>query len=146
MTKRIILLVGFALALNTLFAQNEVFIKSDGAIQGYDPVAYFKESKPVKGKKEFQHEWKGATWYFSSAQNLKDFKAAPEKYAPQYGGYCAWGMSRGYKAPTSADAWTIVDGKLYLNYNTDVRKKWNEDQKGNIEKADASWPTVKDQN
>lgn len=143
MTKRIILLVSFALCLNTLFAQGEVFIKPDGAIQGYDPVAYFKESKPVKGKKEFQHEWKGATWYFSSAQNLKDFKAAPEKYAPQYGGYCAWGMSRGYKAPTSADAWTIVDGKLYLNYDTDVRKKWDGDQKGHIKKADANWPTVK---
>ena len=97
---------------------SEIFSTSDGAVQGYDVVAYFTESKPVKGTKEFTVYHSGESWYFSSAENLKTFKASPEKYKPQFGGYCAYGMSRGYKAKTDPEAWTIVDGKLYLNYNT----------------------------
>jgi len=126
-----------------LFAQHEIFIKSNEAIQGYDPVAYFKESKPVQGKKEFSFQWKDATWLFSNAQNLATFKTDPEKYAPQFGGYCAYGMSEGHKAPTDPEAWTIVDGKLYLNYNKDVREMWKKDQPARIAKAKENWPTVK---
>jgi len=125
------------------YAQREVFIKSDAAIQGYDPVAYFKESKPVKGKAELSYAWKQATWHFSSQQNLEDFKGNPEKFAPQFGGYCAYGMAEGHKAPTSPDAWTVVDDKLYLNYNKNVKQLWNKDRPANIEKATKNWPKVK---
>lgn len=122
---------------------SEIFSTSDGSVQGYDVVAYFTESNPVKGTKEFTVNHSGETWYFSSAENLKTFKASPEKYMPQFGGYCAYGMSRGYKAKTDPEAWTIVNGKLYLNYNTEVRKIWNEKQGEFIDKANSNWPTVK---
>lgn len=121
-----------------------VFATDEGAIQGYDPVGYFTQSQPVKGLKEFSFTHAGQIWYFASAENLEVFKSNPEKYAPQFGGYCAYGMSRGYKAKTEPDAWTIVNGKLYLNYNTDVRNVWNEKQSEFIEKASVNWPTVKD--
>lgn len=122
---------------------SEIFATSEGAIQGYDVAAYFTESKTVKGKKEFTANHAGETWYFASAENLKTFIASPEKYKPQFGGYCAYGMSRGYKAKTDPEAWTIVEGKLYLNYNLEVRKIWNEKQGELINKANANWPTVK---
>ncbi|RYU94030.1 YHS domain-containing protein [Emticicia agri] len=123
----------------------EVFSNADGAIRGYDAVAYFTESKPVKGKTEFSYEWNKATWYFSNAENLNTFKAAPEKYAPQFGGYCAYGLSEGHKAPTQPDAWTIVDNKLYLNYNTKVKERWNENKEERIRKANDKWVELKDQ-
>lgn len=124
-------------------AQEEIFSKSNVAIQGYDPVAYFKDSKPVKGKNEFSYVWKGATWNFSNSQNLHEFKLNPESFAPQYGGYCAYGVADGHKAPTSPDAWTIVDGKLYLNYDKSVKALWSKDQQGFIKMADKNWDTVK---
>ena len=124
-------------------AQKEVFSKSNEAINGYDPVAYFTESKPVKGKKEFSHEWKDSNWLFSSAKNRDTFKADPEKYAPQFGGFCAYGVSDNHKASTSPDAWTIVDGKLYLNYDLGVKQLWSKDRENRINKAHANWPEVK---
>ncbi len=137
-------LVGFLFLSLIVQAQtSEVFTTGEGAIQGYDAVAYFTVSKAVKGSKEFTYTYDGESWYFASAENLKTFKAAPEKYAPQFGGYCAYGMSRGYKAKTDPEAWTIVDDKLYLNYNLDVRKIWNEKQAELIDKANQNWPTVK---
>ncbi len=120
------------------------FIESGKAIRGYDPVAYFAQSKAAKGNEKFVYQWNNANWYFASSENLELFKANPEKYAPQYGGYCAYGLSNGYKAPTSADAWTIDNGKLYLNYNLKVREDWNKDRQQRIEKADKNWPEVKD--
>jgi hypothetical protein len=143
MRNKLILPILFVLTANIVFAQREIFTKSDVAIQGYDPVAYFKESKPVKGKKDFSFSWKDATWLFSSEQNLKDFTASPERYAPQFGGYCAYGMYEGHKAPTDPYAWTIVDGKLYLNYNKDVQALWKKDQEACIVKANENWPTIK---
>jgi YHS domain-containing protein len=123
-------------------AQNNV--DSSGlALQGYDPVAYFTDQKPLKGKAEFTARHEGATYRFASAANRDAFAAAPQKYAPQYGGYCAFGMAGGYKAPIEPDAWTVVDGKLYLNYNRSVRTKWSSDVPGYIRKADANWPTVR---
>ena len=80
---------------------------------------------------------------FASAASRDAFRAAPAKYAPQYGGYCAYGMASGYKAPIEPDAWTIVEGKLYLNYNLSVRSRWSADIPGYIGKADANWPTVR---
>ena len=84
-----------------------------------------------------------ATWHFSSAENLSLFKAEPEKYAPQFGGYCAYGMADGHKAPTQPDAWTIVDNKLYFNYNKEVLAKWRENRDESIKKAVDNWPTVR---
>ncbi len=124
-------------------AQSEVFATQEGAINGYDPVAYFTESKPIIGNKEISLIWKEEIWYFSSTENRDTFKANPEKYEPQFGGYCAYGMSRGYKAKTDADAWTIADGKLYLNYNLEVKKIWSEKQNDLIDKANKTWPSVK---
>ena len=92
-----------------------VFSDRDGAIRGYDPVAYFTQGKPVKGSREYTHQWNGATWRFASAQNRERFAAAPAKYAPQYGGYCAYGVASGYAVKIEPDAWSVVDGKLYLN-------------------------------
>ena len=112
------------------------------AIKGYDPVAYFNQSKPVEGSSDFEYEWKGAKWRFSSAENMALFKADPEKYAPKYGGYCAWAVSEGSLADIDPEVWKIVDGKLYLNYNQDIQKKWELDIPGHISKADKNWPGV----
>ena len=144
--KKMILALGIILLTSlSLFAQkSETFVQSGKAIRGYDPVAYFTVGKPVKGNEKLVYNWNNANWYFSSQQNLDSFKANPEKYAPQYGGYCAYGLSEGHKAPTDADAWTIENGKLYLNYNTEVREMWNKERKERIEKADKNWPQVKD--
>ena len=114
------------------------------AIKGYDPVAYFTEHKPVEGDKAFEYLWQDAKWRFASEANRAAFKAAPQKYAPQYGGYCAWAVSQGYTAGIDPTAWRIVDGKLYLNYSADVQKKWQMDIPGLIKKADANWPKLKE--
>ena len=113
-----------------------------GAIRGYDPVAYFTEKKPVKGKKDFSHKWKGATWYFSSARNRDLFRDNPEKYAPKYGGYCAYAVSQGYTASIVPEAWRIVDGKLYLNYSKGVQQTWEQDIPGYIKLGDKNWPRL----
>ncbi|MDR9827289.1 YHS domain-containing (seleno)protein [Vibrio sp. FNV 38] len=112
------------------------------AIKGYDPVAYFTQGKPVKGRSDFQFEWNGADWSFSSQQNLDAFISNPEQYAPQYGGYCAWAVSKGYTAKIDPSAWSVVDGKLYLNYSKSVQSTWQQDIAGNIAKADINWPSL----
>lgn len=112
------------------------------AIDGYDPVAYFKDNKPVEGESKYTHQWNGAKWYFKNEENKADFIADPEKYAPQYGGYCAWAVIQGAAVKTDPEAWHIEDGKLYLNYNADVKARWSVDIPGNIEKADVKWPVV----
>ena len=113
------------------------------AIEGTDPVAYFDAGKPVAGSSDFEHEWMGATWRFASAENRDRFAADPQKYAPQYGGYCAWAVSQGYTAKIDPAAWKIVDDKLYLNYSKDVQTQWSADVPGNIAKGDANWPKIK---
>ena len=105
------------------FAKPPVFETRAGAIRGYDAVAYFTESKPVRGNKDYVVEWNGARWYFASAENRDRFEADPNKYAPQYGGYCAWAVANGYTASTDPGAWSIKDGKLYLNYSKLVRAR-----------------------
>jgi YHS domain-containing protein len=114
------------------------------AVGGYDAVAYFKANRPVQGKAEFSTEYKGATWRFSSAENLTAFKADPAAYAPQYGGYCAWAVSQNYTASGDPNVWKIVGGKLYLNYDRSVQTTWEKDIPGNIAKADKNWPAVLD--
>jgi len=143
--KRTLTILFFCTLVMQGWAQKSpVFITDDGAINGYDPVAYFTEGKPVKGKEEFTYNWNGAMWHFASAQNRDKFKASPEKYAPQYGGYCAYGTADGHKATTEPDAWTVSNGKLYLNHSKSVQTRWQSNQKQYIEKADANWPAIKD--
>jgi YHS domain-containing protein len=122
----------------------QVYIEtaSNLAIRGADPVAYFTEGAAVPGSADYEYEWNGATWQFSSAENLALFAANPEDYAPQYGGYCAKAMSEGNVASVDPRVWKIVDGKLYLNYSLDVQRQWEEDIPGNIAKGDANWPSV----
>ena len=115
---------------------------SNDAIKGYDTVAYFTENKAVEGSDEFSTEYKGANWLFSSQENLDLFKENPEKYAPQYGGYCAYAVSQGTTASIQPDLFTIHNGKLYLNYNKSINDKWSKDKDGYITAADKNWPNV----
>ncbi len=115
---------------------------SNVAIQGYDPVAYFEDSAAVPGKKDITHEWNGAVWQFASTAHRDLFAADPEKYAPQYGGYCAYAASKGKIANGDAEAWTVWEGKLYLNYSKKVRERWSTDIPGNVAKADTNWPRL----
>ncbi|WP_338845901.1 YHS domain-containing (seleno)protein [Massilia sp. W12] len=120
-----------------------VFSTAEGAIRGYDPVAYFTEKKAHKGKPELRHVWQGATWHFASQSNLDAFKAQPEKYAPQYGGYCAYGVAQGYAPEIDPQAFKVVDGKLYLNLSQRVLKRWQKDIPGYVQAADKNWPELK---
>jgi YHS domain-containing protein len=120
----------------------EVFTTDEGAIRGYDAVAYFTEGKPVKGEKQFSTEFKGATWCFASEENVNAFKASPEKYAPQFGGYCAYAVSQNYTYETDPNAFTIVDNKLYLNYNKETSEAWNLKRDEYIQLANRNWPNV----
>lgn len=122
-----------------------VFVEGEVAIAGADPVAYFTDGAYVPGSDEFTHEWSGAIWRFASAENRDAFASNPASYAPQYGGFCAWAVSQGYTAPIDPEAWKVVDGKLYLNYDKNVQARWERDISGNIAKADANWPAVADQ-
>lgn len=117
---------------------------SDLAISGYDTVAYFREGKPVEGSDNFTTKYKGAVWQFKNQSNLDAFLLAPESYAPQYGGYCAWAVAQGNTAKGDPLQWNITDGKLYLNYNEEIRIKWLKDKDALIDTADQNWPTVLD--
>lgn len=131
------------LCLAGVATAGEVFTKEGVAIRGYDPVAYFTEQKPVQGSSAYTSEYRGSVFQFASAANRDAFATHPERYAPQYGGFCAYGMAKGYKATTVPEAFTIVEGKLYLNYSLNVRTRWQEDVPGHIANADENWPTVK---
>jgi YHS domain-containing protein len=124
--------------------KSPVYIADGKAIGGYDPVAFFTESKPVMGRDSLKLQWNGGTWYFKDRKNLEAFKMAPTKYAPQYGGYCAYGTAQGHKASIEVDTWTILDGKLYFNYNQKIKDTWSKDRPGMIKKADQNWPLIKD--
>ena len=143
MTKKL-LLAGLGLLAFTFaaLASEPVFSTGAGAIQGYDPVAYFTEGEPVKGSAQYRYRWNGATWHFASAEHRDRFRADPQSFAPQYGGYCAYAVAHGATAPTDTDAWSIVDGKLYLNYSLAVREKWRKDIPGFVKRADRNWPGV----
>jgi YHS domain-containing protein len=112
------------------------------AVQGYDAVAYFESGKPVKGLAEYTVMHQGAEFRFANAAHRDLFKADPQKYAPQYGGYCAWAVSQGYHAKGDARFWSIENGKLYLNYNAKVQSDWDKDRKGFIAKSDQQWPLI----
>jgi hypothetical protein len=112
------------------------------AVGGYDPVAYFTKGQPVEGRKEYQTRWMDADWRFASAENRDLFIASPEKYAPQYGGYCAWAVAEGKTASGDPQRWRIVGGKLYLNYDEEIQRRWEKDIPGFVASADRNWPTV----
>ena len=115
--------------------------RKDGvALGGYDPVAYFTEKMSKPGKAEFKASWNGVDWYFANVENMKAFTATPEKFAPQYGGFCAYAAANGSVAGGDPEAWTVVDGKLYINLSDSVRQIWSQDIPGNIVKADKNWP------
>ena len=137
----------------------EIYLKKGGAfsgkaweyaINGHDAVAYFdieEGADPVEGSTEFQTEYKGATWLFSSAENLSKFEENPDQYAPQYGGYCAWALAVRSKLVEGApNVWKIHDGKLYLNVNRGTQRRWFKDIPGFVETADAKWPAILDEN
>jgi YHS domain-containing protein len=117
--------------------------EGDVAIKGYDTVAYFKDGKALKGSESFTFPWHGMTWHFSSRENRDLFAGSPEKYAPQYDGWCAWAMTESRLAVTDPEVWKIVDGKLYLNCSREAYEKWSRDIPGNIKKADSIWPTLR---
>jgi len=115
---------------------------SNNAIKGYDTVAYFVEGKPVKGSVDYSTEYKEATWLFSSQQNLDLFLDNPEKYAPQYGGYCAYAVAQNTTASIQPELFTIYNGKLYLNYNESVNEEWSANKDSFIADADKNWPQL----
>lgn len=115
---------------------------SKSALGGYDTVAYFSEGKAVKGDSDYQTRYKGADWYFASEANLVAFKSDPQRYAPQYGGYCAWAVAEGYTAKGDPLYWKVYQGKLYLNYNESIKNQWLEDIDRFIEQANKNWPGV----
>lgn len=125
-----------------LAAKPPVYATGSVAINGYDPVAYFTMEKPVEGRAAHTSDWNGATFQFASADHKAMFDADPAKYAPQYGGYCAWAVSKGYTASTSPNAWSVHKGKLYLNFNKAVRARWAISKDANVKAADANWPKV----
>lgn len=133
----IFVLVTFAQAQKK--PDHAIFSTKKGAIDGFDPVAYFKFGKATPGKAEYTYRWQDADWHFDNPAHLADFQQNPEQYAPQYGGYCAYGWSKGYAVKIDPQAWSIVDGKLYLNYDTGVKKTWDKNQAGYIQKADVNW-------
>jgi len=127
-------------------ADGGIYVASKGAkvaVGGYDTVSYFRgKGTPAKGNAKFKVSWKGAEWHFASAENAAAFKANPTAFAPQYGGHCAWAIAQGYLAPGDPTAYDIVGGKLYLNYDHDIRAKWRKDISGFIAKGGPNWAKI----
>ena len=142
------LIVAVALSVATAtgiaYADNPKMVIDDQgrAVGGYDTVAYFTEGRAVPGSSEFSHNWQGATWLFTSADHRDAFAADPEKYAPQFGGYCAYAISTNHAIKGRPDVWSIHEGKLYLNLGPGAQEKWDKDVPGNIAKAVNNWPAA----
>lgn len=112
------------------------------AVKGYDPVAYFDVGEALRGSEDHELDWSGATWRFVSEENRSRFADDPDRYAPRYGGYCAWAVSRGETADIDPTQFKVVDGRLYLNYSAKIQKRWEEDIPGNISRADQNYPRI----
>jgi len=137
-----LLFVFIFFAVSGAIAQSKeaaVFSTKAGAIKGYDPVAYFTQSKPDEGQDGITHSRNGVTWHFGTTQNRDLFAKNPEKYARQYGGYSAYGLSQGYAVKIEPEVWSVVDGKLYLNYHMDIRNKWEKKRAEYIRLSDGNW-------
>jgi hypothetical protein len=145
LTRRALIAAGPALALLPPAARAQtppVYAEEGVAIGGIDPTSYFTEGRPVPGDPAITLEWRGATWRFTSAEARAAFERAPRRYAPQFGGWCAWAVAEGYTAPSVPEAWAIVDGRLYLNFSNRVQRQWQRDAMENIVRAKANWPAV----
>ncbi len=136
------LLLGAQVAAAATFAVN--LDESGVALRGHDPVAYFDDGGPALGSAEYSASIDGATYHFRSAENRDRFLAAPGKFAPIYGGYCALGVTRSMKIDGDPQAWKIVDDRLYINSSPRALAAWSEDIPGNIEKGDEAWPAIED--
>lgn len=145
--KKSLLLVGLAVLVTIvaaqLFVTGEAKMVNTGAdnvaIKGYDPVAYFTKGQPMKGKAEITHSWNGAEWHFADATHRDMFAGSPERYAPQFGGFCSMALARGKIKDIDPEAWVIVDGRLYLNFSKPVREKFQENVSENIKQAEINW-------
>ena len=131
---------GSAVAASAKSPVAAVNAAAGAGVKGYDVVAYFTVGQPTPGVDQHAYRWKGVTYRFASAGNLERFKADPEKYLPQYGGYCAYAMSINRIADIDPSRWAIVDGKLYLNNGFFAEKLWSLNKSGNITSADRNWP------
>lgn len=143
--KRILFLCVLVATAGSLFAESKVLVNRDKtglALQGYDPVAFFTEGKPVRGKPDFTAAYNGATYRFASAQNKSLFEMSPKMYEPAFGGYCAYGVSKKTLVGIDPAAFQIVDGRLLLQYSKGARADFSKDIKGNSAKADANWPAL----
>ena len=125
-------------------AEPEIFtgLVPGTAVGGYDAVAYHTQGMPVEGSTEFTYQWKGAEWRFASRENLEAFRADPEAYAPQFGGYCAYRVAKGYAVKGEPERWKIVEGKMNLNYDKRIQRSWEADIPGYIGEANSKWPKV----
>ncbi|MCR8725423.1 YHS domain-containing (seleno)protein [Frigidibacter sp. ROC022] len=141
MQRRTFLAAALAWPAGRALAKAPALFSTGGlAIHGYDPVAYFTDSRPVQGDPKIALKWGGAMWLFASVGNRSAFETDARAYAPQYGGYCAYAMAQGAVATTVPEAWTVHEGRLFLNFSTGVRRIWRQDISGNIRKADGFWP------
>ncbi|MBT5032836.1 MAG: YHS domain protein [Proteobacteria bacterium] len=139
-------LLSVLLVPGTAFAEDPVYTGyfNNLAVSGYDTVAYFTEDNAIKGSDDHEYEWQGAIWRFSNADNLATFIEEPEKYAPQFGGYCAWAVSQNKTASADPKQFHLEDGKLYLNYNANIQQQWLADRLNLIKLADQNWPKLVD--
>lgn len=133
------------LSATRLAAAGDYFEVDGLALRGYDPVAYFELNTPTRGVPQHHFTYKGSKFLFASAKNRDAFASDPEKYAPKFGGFCALGTANGYKVATEPDAFKVVGGKLYLNYNRKVLDIWTQDEPGYIARANRNWPEVSKQ-
>ena len=140
----LIVMLVFLCFFSPLYAISEIYTSflSNQAVSAYDTVAYFTKNKAVKGDSKYTYRWKQAEWFFSSQKHKDLFIANPEKYAPQYGGYCSWKVSLNGTASSDPKAWKIINDKLYLNYSLAVQKRWEKEALSNIKKADYYWPLI----
>src|SRR6516164_6870650 len=140
MKKMLFALLALA-AFSTVASGKELINLDNGvAIQGFDPVAFFTDHRPVKGDAQFQSQYRGAKYYFATAEHKATFDREPAKYEPQFGGFCAYGASRGKTVPVKIETWEIVNGRLLLQYDLDVKSKFDKDPQGTLRKADENWP------
>ncbi len=144
MGRAVVAALALSLSTTRLTAQALNTDKSGVAVSGYDPVAYFSQTKALKGSPQITATHAGATYYFTTTANRDAFLANPDRYVPAYGGYCAYGVANGHKVSVDPEAFRVVDDKLYLNYSKSVQQKWLADIPGNIAKAEQNWPALKD--
>ena len=145
-------LLGFVMTAvaMSIFAESPKKMVATGsdnvAIKGYDTVAYFTEGQAMKGKSNFVASWNNAEWFFANAGHRDLFAANPERYAPQFGGFCANGLSKGKQVAANPEIWVIVDGKLYIKFSEKARAQWNKDRAEKIKKGEENWAKYQEQN